>query len=87
MKLEIVIENLKEYDAIAIEDMLSFWQFFGGAGMSRTTSFYADGDGSFRPKITINGHKPKSTDIIPNEMKLNQNGDYCIDSNDIANRL
>jgi len=87
MKLEITIDNLKDYDAIAIEDMLSFWQFYGEVGMSRKTCFYADGDGTFRPKITVNGHKPNSTDIITNDIKIDCSGNYYIDSDSIASRL
>ena len=31
--------------------MLKYMQQLGGAGCSRTVTFYADGDGDFRPKF------------------------------------
>ena len=31
--------------------------------------FFSDGDGNFRPKITVNDNKPKHTDYIPDKEK------------------
>lgn len=59
MKITIEIDNLTEPQRLAIEDILSMWQHLGCIGSSRWTAFFADGDGNFRPKITINGRKPE----------------------------
>ena len=81
MKIE--IENLTEAQAIALEDMLATWEWLGGAGASRWTAFFADGDGNFRPKITVDGHKPEKTKIINigfpatfEDVKFNKNLDF-----------
>ena len=34
--------------------MLEYMQYLGGEGSSRMVSFYADGDGDFRPKFKWN---------------------------------
>ena len=65
--LTITMENLTEAQEIALNDLFATWQQLGGVGSSRWTAFYADGDGDFRPKITINGEKPKFTDLIPRD--------------------
>jgi len=43
--------------------MLAVWESLGSAGSSRWVAFFADGDGSFQPEITINGHKPQPTTL------------------------
>ena len=65
----IEIDNLTEAQKIAIEDMMYTWQMLGNIGSSRWTSFFSDGDGNFRPKITVDGNKPQSTDIIDEDKK------------------
>ena len=65
--LTITMENLTEAQVIALNDLFATWQQLGGVGSSRWTAFFADGDGDFRPKITINGEKPKFTDLIPRD--------------------
>ena len=61
ISMKIEIDNLTEAQAIALEDMLATWQWLGGNGASRWTAFYADGDGNFQPKITIDGRKPEKS--------------------------
>jgi hypothetical protein len=63
-KLVIEIDNLTEAQEIALNDLFFTWQQLGSWGSSRWTAFFADGDGDFRPKITINGEKPKATDLV-----------------------
>ena len=58
MKIE--IDNLTPRQEAAIEDFLLTWMRLGEWGSSRFTAFYADGDGDFRPKIKVNGEKPKA---------------------------
>ena len=75
MKIE--IDNLTESQAIALEDMLATWQWLGSAGASRWTAFFADGDGNFQPKITIDGRKPEKTRLIETGFpNVNQNHEY-----------
>lgn len=66
-KIVVEIDNLTEAQEVALNDLFATWQQLGGNGSSRWTAFYADGDGDFRPKITINGEKPKFTDLLPRE--------------------
>lgn len=65
MKITIEIENIEEHHAEAIEDMLYHWCLLGNWGASRYTTFFADGDGDFRPKIKVNGEKAKESKHIP----------------------
>lgn len=67
----IEITNLTIAQKMAIEDMLSYWILLGSVGSSRWTSFFADGDGNFKPKITVNGNDPEFVDenILPSWMK------------------
>jgi hypothetical protein len=62
--LTVVIENVTEAQEIALNDLFATWQSLGSMGSSRWTAFFADGDGDFRPKITVNGEKPKFTDLL-----------------------
>lgn len=62
--LTVVIENVTEAQEIALNDLFATWQMLGGLGSSRWTAFFADGDGDFRPKITVNGEKAKFTELI-----------------------
>jgi len=39
--------------------LLQRMQFMGNMGSSRTLGFYADGDGDFRPKFTVDGKNIK----------------------------
>lgn len=62
-KITIEIDNLTEAQALAIEDLLAQWQVLGGMGSSRWTAFYADGDGNFQPKVTVDGHKAEFCEL------------------------
>lgn len=62
--LTVVIENVTEAQEIALNDLFATWQQLGSWGSSRWTAFFADGDGDFRPKITINGEAAKFTTLI-----------------------
>lgn len=63
MKITLEIDNISEAQATAIEDLLALWQELGGKGASRWTAFFADGDGSFQPQITIDGQPAKRCNI------------------------
>ena len=60
----IQIRNLTVPQSIALEDMMATWMQLGSAGASRWTSFFADGDGNFRPEILYNGHTPQKTRFL-----------------------
>lgn len=66
-KLNIVIDELTEAQAIALEEMLYQFVSLGSMGSSRWVGFYADGDGNFQPQITVNGSKPKHSELCPKE--------------------
>lgn len=77
-KITIEIDNLTEAQEIALNDLFATWQQLGSWGSSRDTTFFADGDGDFRPKITINGEKPKFTELIDRD-RLWTDDNYRID--------
>ena len=81
--LDIKIENLTEAQAIAIEDMFQTWVSLGSAGSSRWTCFFADGDGNFHPKITVNGNPPVATTLLRDDQKW-RGDEYRIDFDTIA---
>jgi len=82
----ILIKNLSIPQSIALEDMLATWQQLGSAGCSRWTSFFADGDGDFRPKISYNGHAPHKTSLL-NEGDTWRGSEYRIDFDSIGWKL
>ena len=86
MNANIQISNLTEAQVIAIEDLLATWVYLGGIGSSRWTSFYADGDGNFHPKISINGHDPEFSKLMPRKEVWNKDT-YKIDLDEIAWKL
>lgn len=63
-KMVVEIDNITEPQAIALETLLRIWVVLGSQGASRWTAFYADGDGNFHPKITVNGKAPEATTLI-----------------------
>ena len=80
------INNITLAQSIALEDMFATWQQLGGLGCSRWTSFFADGDGNFRPKIFYNGRKAQRTDLLTKE-ELWEGDKYRIDFDSIAWKL
>lgn len=90
-KLNIVIENVTDAQAIAICDLLAVWQQAGSLGCSRWTSLFADGDGNFRPRISVDGKPaPHQTIVNPNQFWTNGwpwRGEYRIDFDVIAWKL
>jgi hypothetical protein len=51
--LHIRLDNINPADAIALMKMFKFMEYLGNIGSSRFCSFFADGDGSFRPKVSF----------------------------------
>ena len=83
MKMLIEIENLTKAQKIALEDMFATMVNLGNIGGSRWVCFYSDGDGNFRPKITVDGKKPEFTKLLTKEDKW-KNNEYRIDFDKIA---
>ena len=81
--LNIKIKNVTAAQAVAIESYLSMWQTLGGLGSSRWTSFFADGDGNFRPKVEVNGRVAQHTAILDKDQVWDGN-QYKIDFDSIA---
>ena len=84
--MSVRIENVTEAQAIAIESLLATWMSLGRMGGSRWTAFYADGDGNFRPRIEVDGHEARHTDLIPAKGGYWKGDEYRIDF-DIVSRL
>ena len=82
-RVSICIDNLTEPQREALEDMLATWMRLSSWGSSRWTSFFADGDGNFHPRITVNGKKPRFTEKLERK-DLGVNDEYRIDFDDIA---
>src|SRR5271167_3682662 len=58
-KMVVEFGSLTEAQALALEDLFALWNYMGSIGQSRWTAFFADGDGNFQPKITVDGRKPQ----------------------------
>ncbi len=82
--MNIYIENLTVPQKIAIEDMFRQWEFLGSIGASRWVAFYADGDGNFQPKISVDGLQPKSYGTEEQIQARWQQNEYRIDFDEIA---
>ena len=84
--LHIAIDNLTSAQALALEDLLATWVNLGGLGSSRWTAFYADGDGNFHPRITIDGRTPKFCELVDRK-KVWHGDEYRVDYDSIARKL
>lgn len=89
--MTVVIDGVTEAQEIALNDLFAIWQQGGGLGCSRWTCFFADGDGNFRPKITVNGEAAKHQKICDPAMfwtnKEPWRGEYRMDFDAIAWKL
>jgi hypothetical protein len=52
-KMTITLDNVNQAQAIALKQMFEHMEYLGKIGASRWCQFMADGDGDFRPKVTI----------------------------------
>jgi len=62
--MTVKFENITEAQAITLETMFAVWCRLGRVGSSRWTAFFADGDGNFRPKITIDGKEAEESPLV-----------------------
>lgn len=82
-KLVITVDNIKPHDAIALKKMFEYMQYLGNVGSSRMCSFFADGDGSFRPKVSFD--YPIDLPEVKEITGINERtGEFKIDSDSIA---
>ena len=96
-KLVITLENVSQADAIALIKMFKYMQRLGNIGASRMCSFFADGDGSFHPKVSF--QYPEELPEVPeadgeveydretkkyNRSYQTSEGDFVIDGDEIA---
>jgi len=87
--LTITLENVNQADAIALMKMFNYMQYLGKIGSSAMCGFFADGDGSFRPKVSFEYPEelPDVTEIDgfseKNRYRLDGR-DFMIDSDSIA---
>ena len=81
-KIIIEIDNITKEQKIALESLFYQMESLGNLGGSRWLCFYSDGDGNYRPKIKINGRKPRHTKSIPTEI-LWETDEYRIDFDNI----
>lgn len=58
--LVVEISNLDASQAQMLKNLLYAMDLAGSLGCSREFSCYVDGDGSFRPKVTIDGEDKKN---------------------------
>lgn len=87
-KLVITVDNIGAADAIALKKMFEYMQYLGNIGSSRKCSFYADGDGSFHPKISFDypielPEVPEITGVVETR-EGGRRGQFDIDSDDIG---
>ncbi len=52
-KMTTTLENVSQAQAIALKKMFEYMELLGLIGASRYVSFMSDGDGDFRPKVSI----------------------------------
>jgi hypothetical protein len=99
-KMIITLENVDQAQAIALKKMFEYMEYLGNIGSSRLCSFFADGDGDFHPKVSIEYSEelpdvPEINGILTfeeiNEAYVNNRkiintceGDFVIDFDSIA---
>lgn len=88
--MTIEIDGITDAQYLAIRDLMHIWGWCGGVGASRWTAFFADGDGNFRPKILVDGEKPRACPLgIPIKDRWKSKPDlhgeiYVLDFDQIA---
>jgi hypothetical protein len=96
-KLVITVDNIGAADAIALKKMFEYMQYLGNIGSSRMCSFFADGDGSFHPKVSFEypielPEVPEVIGYVEFDRKTKEfsrklhthQGDFIIDSDEVA---
>lgn len=84
-KLFITIDNISPADAIALMKMFKHMEYLGNIGSSRNCTFFADGDGSFHPKVSF--VYPIDLPDVPEVDGGYKDGSFKIDSDAIAWRI
>lgn len=90
--LHIKLDNISPADAIALMKMFKYMEYLGNIGSSRHCTFFADGDGSFRPKASFVypielPELPEITGVVETRGNIGRpmsRGEFNIDSDEIA---
>jgi hypothetical protein len=83
-KMVIEIDNLTPAQKLAIEDMLATWVSLGQMGSSRWTAFFADGDGNFHPKVTVDGEDAQPCKLTDREKRWRDAAFATLDGGSIS---
>lgn len=89
MDLTINFKDVSKAQAITLVKMAKIMEWCGHVGTSRNVTFFADGDGDFRPTVTyeatedISYTEKLSTDLEIMEAQENHN-DFKLDYDDVA---
>ncbi|MGL5689953.1 MAG: hypothetical protein ACRDD8_03940 [Bacteroidales bacterium] len=82
--LTVTFSNVDESQIIALTHMFKYWEHLGNIGSSRKTTFFADGDGSFRPKVSVSCDMDLP-EIPSSELEcIKPSGEFEIDPDTIA---
>lgn len=83
MKLTITIDNITEAQAIAVEELMSVWQFISDKKFFYWTAFAIDGFLDWNPKIKVNRRKPRrymeDIGLRSGKIKIVQSDDSLVD--------
>jgi hypothetical protein len=83
--LHIRLDNISPSDAIGLIKMFKYMERLGNVGSSRYCSFFADGDGSFHPKVSF--VYPIELPEVSDVDGVQKDGSFKIDSDAIAWRI
>lgn len=67
--VRITISNIDDVQAVELIRMLWLMEQCGRIGASRWLAFYADGDGAFRPQISVNDESVYTV-MLPDRTRL-----------------
>lgn len=81
-----VTMNVTVPQALTLQAMFEYWNTLASMGSSRMVTFYADGDGDFRPecKVSTDVPLPELTDELRNMAAKDANGDHFYDYDNIG---
>lgn len=89
VKLNLTFDNITKAQAIALIKMAKLMQYCGRIGTSRNVTFFADGDGDFRPDVDFkcSGELPLDTKFVTDLdiwKAMESKSDFEINYDDIA---
>lgn len=90
MKLTLTFDEISEAQAITLVKMAKIMEYCGNIGTSRNVTFFADGDGDFRPKVSYESDGELGFEKKPLEIDLNiwetmdKHSDFRLDYDSVA---